>query len=141
MILTDTGALIALLDKDDPYHAVCVNAAKRLPAVPLLTTWPCFTEAMYLLGEVGGYLYQSELWKMQAKKQLVLHELTNAEIIRMAELMEKYQDTPMDLADASLIAVAETYSFRYIFTLDSDFHIYRLSNGSMLEIIPLKPSI
>ncbi len=52
MILTDTGALIALLDKDDPSHAICVNAAKYLPAAPLLTTWSCFTEAMYLLGEV-----------------------------------------------------------------------------------------
>lgn len=136
MILTDTGALVALLDRDDPDHAVCVNAAKHLPAAPLLTTWPCFTEAMYLLGEVGGYRYQAELWKTQTTQRLILHDLTTAEIKRMAELMEKYQDTPMDLADASLMAVAETRSFRYIFTLDSDFHIYRLGDGSMLKVVP-----
>ena len=69
------GALIALLDKDDPGHAACVNAAKYLPAVPLLTTWPCFTEAMYLLGEVGGYRYQAELWKIQTLQRLVLPRL------------------------------------------------------------------
>ncbi len=73
---------------------------------------------------------------MQTTQQLVLHDLTTAETKRMAELMEKYQDTPMDLADASLVAVAETHSFPYVFTLDSDFHVYRLDNGSMLKIVP-----
>jgi predicted nucleic acid-binding protein len=136
MILTDTGALIALLDKDDTNHVVCVNATKHLPAVPLLTTWPCFTEAMYLLGEVGGYRYQAELWKIQTMQRLVLHDLTIAEIKRMAELMEKYRDIPMDLADASPMVVAETHSFRYVFTLDSDFQIYRLDDGSILRIVP-----
>ena len=50
MILTDTGPIVALLDSDDPYHSQCVAAAQRLPGEPFLTTWPCFTEAMYLLG-------------------------------------------------------------------------------------------
>lgn len=136
MTLTNTGPLVALLDKDDSNHVVCVPATKSLPAAPLLTTWPCFTEAMYLLGEVGGYRYQAELWKLKTTQRLVLHDLTAAEIDRMAELMEKYQDTPMDLADASLVAVAESRSLRRVFTLDSDFRIYRLANGSVLEVIP-----
>ena len=55
MTLTDAGALVALLDADDPYHTACMAAAQQLPAGPLLTTWVCFTEAMYLLGTVGGY--------------------------------------------------------------------------------------
>ncbi|HAO19691.1 MAG TPA: PIN domain nuclease [Desulfobacteraceae bacterium] len=135
MILTDTGPLVALLDKDDSDHRVCVNIARRLPLVPMLTTWSCFTEAMYLIGEVGGYRYQAELWKLQINKRLVLHSLIQTEIQRMADLMKKYQDTPMDLADASLIAVAESLGLRRIFTLDSDFYIYRLSNGKALEII------
>ena len=59
MTLTDAGVLVALLDADDPYHTACVAAAQRLPAGPLLTTWVCFTEAMYLLGSVGGYRYQA----------------------------------------------------------------------------------
>jgi hypothetical protein len=55
MTLTDAGALVALLDADDPYHTACMAAAQHLPAGPLLTTWVCCTEAMYLLGSVGGY--------------------------------------------------------------------------------------
>lgn len=54
----------------------------------------------------------------------------------MPELMEKYQDTPMDLADSSLVAIAESHSLSRVFTLDSDFRIYRLANGSVLEVIP-----
>jgi len=53
MTLTDTGALVALLDADDPYHDACGAAAQRLPAGPLLITWVCFTEAMYLLRHFG----------------------------------------------------------------------------------------
>ena len=42
----------------------------------------------------------------------------------------------MDLADASLIAAAETLNLRQVFTIDTDFYIYRLSDGSALEVIP-----
>lgn len=135
MILTDTGPIVALLDADDSNHLACLASARRLPAVPLLTTWPCFTEAMYLLGAVGGYRYQAELWRLWQRERLVLHDLTFTELQRMADLMEKYMDTPMDLADASLIAVAESQRLRQIFTIDGHFYIYRLADGSTLEVI------
>ena len=136
MTLTDTGPLVALLDADDRHHADCVAALKRLPARPLLTTWPCFTEAMYLLGSVGGFSYQAPLWKMRSDKRLVLHNLTSAETDRMAELMERYADTPMDLADASVLAVAESRSLSRVFSIDSDFRIYRLKSGRALDLVP-----
>lgn len=136
MILTDTGVLVALLDADDNQHAACSAALQYLPAEPLLTTWPCFTEAMYLLGAVGGYRYQSTLWNLRSAQRLVLHDLTAAEADRMAVLMEKYSDTPMDLADASLVAAGESPTLRRVFTIDSDFHIYSLSDGSALDVIP-----
>lgn len=135
MILTDTGPIVALLDADDDHHAARTAVARRLLAGPLLTSWPCFTEAMSLLGAVGGYRYQAELWRLWRASRLVVHDFIPAELERMSALMEKYHDTPMDLADASLIAVAETRAMRSIFTLDSDFYIYRLADGSTLEII------
>jgi len=136
VILTDTGPLIALLDKRDNYHKNCVRVLGTLPPEPMLTTWPCFTEAMHILGSVGGYRYQSILWKLVEDMNLAIHDLTFSEINKMNSLMEKYQNVPMDLADASLIALAESMKFRKIFTIDSDFRIYRLSDGSALEIIP-----
>ena len=136
MILTDTGPLIALLDKRDSYHQICAGMLYALPPEPMLTTWPCLTEAMHILGSIGGYRYQSVLWKLLKDGNLQLHDLTSSEINEMNRLMKKYQDTPMDLADASLVALAKSMKFRQIFTIDSDFLVYRLSDGSMLEIIP-----
>jgi predicted nucleic acid-binding protein len=85
---------------------------------------------------VGGHNYQAALWRLEATGRLVLHDLTFTEINYMAALMEKYQDTPMDMADASLMAVAESASLSRVFTLDSHFRIYRLGNGSVLTILP-----
>ena len=50
--------------------------------------------------------------------------------------MDKYHDKPMDLADASILAAAEHIETRRLFSLDSDFRIYRLSDGSTLDLIP-----
>lgn len=136
MTLTDAGVLVALLDADDRHHASCSAVLERLPAEPLLTTWPCFTEAMYLLGSVGGHRYQAALWNLRTGGPLGLHDLTAPEIDRMAALMEKYKDRPMDLADASLLAVAESRSLRRVFTIDADFHVYRLRDGTALEVVP-----
>jgi predicted nucleic acid-binding protein len=54
----------------------------------------------------------------------------------MATLMEQYKDRPVDLADASLIVAAERLGARRIFTLDSDFYIYRLADSSTLICVP-----
>ena len=72
------------------------------------------------------------IWKMASLR----HPLTTEERARMRALMVRYRDTPMDLADASLVAVAETLKQRHIFTLDSDFYIYRFEDKAMFEIIP-----
>ena len=136
MILCDAGPLVALIDRADPNHAKCVAAAKRLPNAPLLTTWPCFTEAMYLSHRGCGYAAQARLWQYRNDRRLVLHEATPVEVDRMSELMARYRDVPMDLADASLIATAELLNADLIFTLDSDFYIYRLIDGSALSVFP-----
>ena len=136
MRLTDTGTLVAPLDLRDPSHSRCVAATKRLPREPLATTWPCLTEAMYLLGRSGGQRYQAALWRMRSLNQLVLWDLTDADADRMSVLMALYSNVPMDLADASLVAVAESREIRRLFTIDSDFYIYVIANGSVLEVIP-----
>ena len=57
-------------------------------------------------------------------------------LARAFELMEQYTDHPMDLADASLVVVAESRTLRRVFTTDSDFYVYRLADGSALEVVP-----
>ena len=136
MTLCDTGPLVALIDGDDLYHASCTKALERLPPQPLVTTWPCWVEAMYLLRRAGGLVAQEELWEFLDDGLVQLHESTPAERARMRELMKKYEDTPMDLADASLVAAAETLELRQIFTLDRHFFAYRINDRRSFEIIP-----
>jgi uncharacterized protein len=72
---------------------------------------------------------------MRRSGRLVIIDILPAEADRMDALMAIYRDVPMDLADASLVAVAESRSIRRLFTLDSDFYIYRLADGSVLEVV------
>lgn len=107
-----------------------------MPNEPLLTTWPCVAEAMYLLGRRAGYVGQAALWGLRASGRLMIHDSPDDEIDRMAELMDRYRDLPMDLADASLVAAAERLGARTLFTLDGDFRVYRLADGSTPDLVP-----
>ncbi|VXD17240.1 conserved hypothetical protein [Planktothrix serta PCC 8927] len=136
MILIDTGPLVALIDKGQgATHLQCVETYRKLTG-SLLTTWPCFTEAMYFLSELRGWSAQKILWEFLNRKALYLHSVNETECQRMKVLMEKYQDIPMDLADSSLVATAESQKIKRIFTLDSDFYIYRLYDRDAFEVIP-----
>jgi predicted nucleic acid-binding protein len=134
-MLTGAGPLLAILDKGDSCHAACMSAANGIRG-PMTTTWPCFAEAMYLLGREGGYRLQASLWRLRNAGRVQLHDLSEAEVSRAEALMAQYHDTPMDLGDASLVAVAESRSLRQVFTLDRHFLYYRLGDGSVLESIP-----
>jgi predicted nucleic acid-binding protein len=134
--LCDAGPLFALLDpRQADFHTRCESVLPDLSA-PLVTTWPSFTEAMYLVRRAGGWPLQSLLWKSIEEGALVLHEASPSEVARMAALMEQYSDTPMDLADASLVAAAEALGVTRIFTLDSHFRVYRLNDSQALEMVP-----
>jgi uncharacterized protein len=134
--LTDTGPLVALINRNDPNHARCLAAVRYLPEEPLTTTWPCFTEAMYLLYRATGHAGQVSLWHRRTGGRLTLLDLTSGEVDRMAALMTKYEDLPMDRADASLMMMAERLGSKRIFSLDSDFYVYRLFDGTALEVVP-----
>ena len=90
MILTDTGAIFALLNHNDLYHSRCVEVVEHMPDEQrMITTLPCVTESMHFLGDTGGYAYQARLWDLVKANQLVIHQSTPAEITRMAQLMEQ----------------------------------------------------
>jgi uncharacterized protein len=133
--LTDAGPLIAIIDAGEADHGLCMATLHALE-LPLLTTWPAFTEAMYLAARAGGIVAQRALWRMMRTDRVVVADLSPAMVDRSAQLMDQYADTPMDLADATLVALAEERGRRRIFTLDADFHVYRLRGRQRFEVIP-----
>ena len=135
MTLTDAGPLVALVDDRQAQNQRCVAALAQI-RLPMSTTWPAFAEAMYLLGRIGGWPMQDNLWNLVLDGSLMFHVSSPGEHTRMQALMERYRDRPMDLADASLVAAAETRSVNTIFTIDSDFYIYQLRNGQPFDVRP-----
>jgi predicted nucleic acid-binding protein len=135
MMLCDAGPLIALIDRRDAAHQRCLACLDRLN-LPLIITWPAFTEAAYFLHVSGGWTYQNELWGLADDRALEIHANSPAEQARMRELMKQYQDSPMDLADASLVAAAEKLQIHQMLTLDSHFRAYRTRDGRSFEMLP-----
>jgi hypothetical protein len=134
MILVDTGPLIALVRADDQHHEECAAAFRTLRQ-PIGTVWPVLTEAMYLLAGVSGA--QEGVWEMIARGTVQLIPLGSDDVPRIRELMRQYANRPMDLADASLIRVAEREGIRQFFTIDrKDFAVYRLHGRIRPSILP-----
>ncbi|MBK9063836.1 MAG: PIN domain-containing protein [Acidobacteria bacterium] len=134
MILTDAGPLVALVHAGDRNHERCVAATRTLQG-PMVTVWPALTEAMYLLR--FSWPAQRALWSMLEEGSLRLLPLDEADAPRIGELMRKYRDLPMDLADAALVRVAEREKIRRVFTLDRrDFSLYRPLRLGRFAIVP-----
>jgi predicted nucleic acid-binding protein len=101
----------------------------------LVTVWPPLVEAVYLLGDLPKA--QEALWEMLARGAVRLLTLDLVDIPRIRELMIKYADRPIDLADAALVRVAEREGIRKIFTVDrNDFTVYRIHGRIGFAIVP-----
>lgn len=127
--------MVAMVDRDDPYHPHCLTALDRLVTDGFVTTWPCLTEAMYRLGRRLGSPGQEHLWELVADESITMHLPAAGEWKRMRELMRKYQDAPMDLADASLVTAAEHRGIRQIFTVDRHFNAYRIAGRHAFDLV------
>ena len=136
MTLCDAGPLVALIDADDPHHERCAEASAAIPPSPMVTTWPCLTEAMHLLNRVGGLAAQNELWSFSADGVLRLHVPLEDEWRRMYELMNQYADMPLDLADASLVSAAEQLNDRRLFSIDAPLRAVRLEGRQFFDMVP-----
>ena len=134
MTLVDSGPLIALVNADDQHHAACAAVSKSIRP-PLGTVWPVLTEVMYLLA--GQPKAQHDIWEMIARGAVQILPLGLDDVPRIRELMSRYSNRPMDLADAALIAVAEREGVREFFTVDrKDFSVYRLHGRIRPSILP-----
>ena len=90
---------------------------------------------MHLLNRACGHCAQEKLWNYVTLGALIIHASSLEEQTRMRELMVKYSNVPMDLANAALVA-AEALGVQRVFSIDSDFYVYRLVDGTALEVVP-----
>jgi uncharacterized protein len=132
--IVDTGPLVALLDRAEKHHGWAIKQVEHLHP-PMLVCEPVIVEAMFLLARnpaaqdaLLGLLENGAL-------QIAFHLDENLPEVRA--LCKKYRDRPMSLADACLVRMAELFKRHHIFTLDSDFMMFRKDAREPLKLIYL----
>jgi predicted nucleic acid-binding protein len=130
--LIDSGPLVALLDRSDQHHAWAVEQFSHFSA-SLLTCEGTIAEATYLLKDAGVPAW--DVLELLEREIIIIHFDLETSINRVLSLMKKYADTPMDFVDACLVAMTEEKRDCKLFTLDSDFRIYRRFERQMIPLI------
>jgi len=134
-LITDSGFWIALLNRCDPYHRQAVVVLDQYCDDLLLVTWPVLVETGHLLLKRAGFQAQMTfLATVQQGGADVFHLHSADYLTRMCALMRKYRGLPMDLADASLVILAEELGHGRILSTDQrDFQTYRWKNHHPFE--------
>lgn len=128
MIIADTGFWVALIDQKDSYHTAADQALRKYNE-PLITTWPVMTETCYLLLKNKGSSVASSFIQNFSQELFSVFELKQSHGKRVSQLMQQYANLPMDLADASLVILAEHLGHGRILSVDQrDFNAYRWKN-------------
>jgi predicted nucleic acid-binding protein len=130
--LLDTGPLLAFLDADDRLHEWACEQWRRLPP-PLIICEPVLTEAIFLLKNQGVEL--DSLWELLRRGIVKIDFAIQDEFEPVSGLMSRYDNLPMDLADACIVRMAEKRGNVRVFTLDSDFKIYRRHGRQVVPLI------
>jgi len=125
VILADTGFWVALAARRDRNHAACKRAITTIRE-PLVTTWPVMTETCHLLLARVGIEAELKFLASARDGAFSLFSLMDRHLPQVHDLMDRYRDLPMDLADASLVIAAEELGDGRILSTDvRDFHTYR----------------
>lgn len=131
-VVVDTGPIVAFLDADDQYHGWAIAQFARLRP-PLLTCEAVLTETCFLVGRGGGD--ESGVIELVDRGVLSVVQLFDAEAAPIARLMRRYEKVPMSLADACLVRLIELTSQATLFTVDSDFKIYRQKGRRVIPLL------
>jgi uncharacterized protein len=132
-VLLDTGVIVALLDRSESFHRACAQTVREVEA-PLVTCEAVIAESCYLLrnlsGASGAVIENIAAGIFQIPFQL------SRDTAGVKQVMAKYKDRKIDLADACLIRLAEEFGTPDILTLDRDFAIYRWGKNKPFRVLP-----
>ncbi|CAD5932931.1 hypothetical protein NO976_01462 [Planktothrix agardhii] len=131
-ILLDTGVLVTFINKREKLHPWTKEQWKKIE-LPLLTCEAVITEACFLLQDV--YEGEEAVMNLISQKIISIPFQLNDDSEAIRELMKRYQNVPMSLADACLVRMSELISGSCVLTLDSDFVVYRKNKNQIIDLI------
>jgi predicted nucleic acid-binding protein len=134
--LIDTGAILALLDRDDRWHPRCAEAFTEL-RLPLASSAAVLAEVFHLLGRDRRSL--ASAWGFLRSGAVTVLPIDNGDLFDLEALMKRYADRPMDFADATLVHLARRERLNLVFTVDhDDFETYRIDGRRRFRLVPGK---
>jgi predicted nucleic acid-binding protein len=122
VVVVDTGPLVAYLVATDTHHDWATDHIKRLRP-PLLTCEPVLAESCYIAWQLGED--PAKVLDLLSRGMIGVAFQAEDHVEELADLMRRYNNLPMSLADACLVRMAETREKSVVFTVDSHFRIYR----------------
>jgi len=132
LAIVDTGPLVAFFDRAERHHRWVAARIEELEP-PLLVCEPVLAEAMYLLARHSKA--PDLLFELLENGALSIAFQIEAHVGVLRRLLQKYRDTPMSLADACVVRMAEIHDGHAVLTLDSDFTVYRKHGRLPLALI------
>lgn len=131
-VLLDTGPLVAIINRRETFHTWAKQEWGKI-ASPLLTCEAVVTEACFLLENVYGG--KAAVISSLKNRTIEIAFNLSEELSAIEELMQRYQSVPMSFADACLVRMNELNPNSSLFTLDSDFYIYRKNRNERIDVI------
>ncbi|MDX1376849.1 MAG: PIN domain-containing protein [Burkholderiales bacterium] len=133
--LVDTGAIVALVNRADRYHAAAAAWFRGFRGA-LLTTEAVVTETAYVLAASAEHQRAALAWVQRAREARILLVAPVEDHGALASILDRYRDLPCDYADATLIALAERTGVMQIATVDqNDFSVYRVRGRRRFRIL------
>lgn len=134
IVLIDTGPLYAFFDKNDQWHDWSLRQFSQLKP-PFTTCEAVITETLFLLNRSG--IITRPLFELFNRNLLTIHPVIQDQSgqKQIRTFMENYKNLPASFADSCLMYLSENDSDSHIFTLDTDFTIYRDKKGKPVKLI------
>jgi predicted nucleic acid-binding protein len=132
-VLLDTGVIVALLDRSEKLHRACAEAVQEIGA-PLVTCEAVIAESCHLLRNLAG-ASEAVIENVAAGIFQIPFQLSH-EAAGVKQVLRKYRDRQIDLADACLIRLADEFGTGDILTLDGDFLVYRWGRNKAFRMLP-----
>ena len=133
-VVVDTGPLVAIFDRSDEHHALCLDTL-RIIQPPMWTTWPVLTEVAWLIRDQPKGL--QSLWTLVETGLLRIADPPELCLAEMAHIQKRFPTLHLQLADMTLLLVAERDPLKTIFTLDQrDFTVIQKKSRGKLKLLP-----
>lgn len=131
-VIADTGPLVAYLDKRDEFHEWAKEQMREF-SEPLVSCEAVIAEALFLLRRGG--IDPQLLLQLVERGIVVISIRLNDEIAALRKLIARYRNVPMALADACLVRLSELHERCTVWTIDSDFTIYRRNGRRPIPLL------